>query len=495
MSPFFLIVVLIVAAVAPYVIRDEQRVRKISLALTVLAVAIVWSFNIPALFGNTHVWYGDWFATHQFSALVALLVSVVYLTANVVSLRYVDHERAVGALTAAQARLYFASIHLFSLCMFTTLMANNTMLLWIALEGTTLSTTLLVALYKRDAAVEAAWKYVILCSTGIGLGLIGAFIASYAAINGAGATVAQAFSFSFLLAHASTLDPALMHWAFVFLFIGFGTKVGLVPMHTWLPDAHSQTPSPISGMLSGVLLNVALYAILRYKTIVDGVSGSDAWSNNFFIVFGVMSVALPAFILLAQKNYKRMLAYSSIEHMGLVTFAFGLGPIGTIAGLMHMIGHAIIKSALFFNAGEILLRVKTTKINLVRGLVRVAPITSTLWVVGFLAILGAPPFSLFASEFQLMRVGFGVHPVLTTLVVILLTIVAFGMMRHAVSMIFGDPTIEVSESVGARGHDEHWNVTHTVVTLQLVCVIILGFWFMTDSGYGFIESVAHVVRF
>lgn len=495
MTPFIVIIILLAASIAPFLISSERVVRYISIALSLIAALGMLMLSLPVLQGSSTTWYGGSLATHSFGALMIVLVAIVYIAASIVSVRYISRERAEGLLDKKQARLYFSLIHLFVLCMFVTLLANNTMLLWIALEGTTLSTTLLVALYKSDASIEAAWKYIILCSTGIGIGLLGVMLSSYSAMVGVGASITDAFSLDFLLAHASQLDPSIIRFAFVFLFVGFGTKAGLVPMHTWKPDAYSKAPAPISALFSGVLLNVALYTIVRYKTIVDSVLESSKWTDTFFITFGVISVVLPAVILIVQHNYKRMLAYSSVEHAGLMTFAFGLGPIGTVAALMHMVGHSLIKSGLFFGAGEILMHTKTTKLDAIRGLSRTLPITSWLWIIGLLGLLGAPPFALFASEYQLIRGGFVSHPVLTLLIVTSLTVVAVSMMRHVIGMLFGEP-IAATPTIDAHGHKtEQWNLTHTIIVLELIALVVVGFWFMTEQGYSFIQTIASAIRF
>lgn len=489
--PLVVFTVLLLGAATPYIVRSEKHLSRLSLLWSVCAGFGMSAIALSVFQSGGAVLFGQWFSAGSFGAVMMLLVSVVSVSASIVSIRYIGHERTEDILNEQQARLYFSCFHLFVLSMFLALIADNTMLLWIALEGTTLSTTLLVALYKKDASIEAAWKYVLLCSTGIGLGLIGVLMTTHAAIIGTGASTMEAFSLRYLVAHAAEFNPDIMRWAFVFIFVGFGTKAGLVPMHAWLPDAHSKTPSPISAMLSGLLLNVALFTILRYKLIVDSTFGNSGWTNTFFLVFGLVSVALPAIILLVQRNYKRMLAYSSIEHMGLMTFGFGLGSIGTIAATMHMVGHAFTKSALFFAAGEILLRTKTTKLELIRGLSSSLPITSVLFLAGILGILGAPSSALFASEFQLLRGGFGLFPLGTIGIAAFLTLVAFSMMRHSIALIFGEPT----ETVKREKKQETWNITHTVIAIHLAALVFFGMWFLTSSGYEAMRSVAESIQF
>ena len=255
-------------------------------------------------------------------------------------------------------------------------------------------------------------------------------------------------------------------------------------MHTWLPDAHSKTPSPVSAMLSGILLNVALFTVLRFKLITDTALGSSAWTGGFFLTFGLLSIALPAFILLTQENYKRLLAYSSIEHMGILSFAVGLGPAGAVAAVMHMVGHTLAKSLLFFGAGDILLRWKSTKIANIRGVMRAAPVTGILFLLGLLMLLAVPPSPLFVSELMVVAVGMSQRPALTLLFLLLLVIVCIGMMRAVFRMLFSHDPAPVKR---ARG----WNLTRAIMLIELLFLIAVGVFFMTNEGFRLAASIAH----
>lgn len=491
MTPVFLSLFLVVIALLPYVLRTERAVRVSAAVAAILAavgavVMVAPAFTGAAIQWNQGAWYVD-----AFTAYVVSLIAIVYIAATLVSVRYIKHEHHEGILSLGNVRLYFSLLHVFVLTMFVAVLADNVVLMWIALEGTTLSTTMLVALYKKDASIEAAWKYIILCSTGISLGLVGVLMTSYAATVG-GAGEHAIFSLHYLREHATALDPAIMRWAFIFILIGLGTKVGFVPMHTWLPDAHSKTPSPISAMLSGILLNVALAVVLRFKTLTDGSLGTSDWTESLFIVFGILSLLLPAFVLLIQQNYKRMLAYSSVEHMGLIAFAIGLGPAGLVAALMHMAGHMLAKSMLFFTAGELFLQWKTTKIDLIRNAWKQSPYTAALFLLGILTILAAPPTALFASEYLILREGFVVHPWLSLILVGALTMVLIGMMRPTVQMLFAAAASDApAQLVPAR---ERWRITHTIAVCQLVACIALGVWFFSPSGIAFMQTIAFAVR-
>jgi hydrogenase-4 component F len=355
--------------------------------------------------------------------------------------------------------------------------------MWIALEGTTLSSTFLVGIYRKKTSLEAAWKYIIICSTGITVGLLGILLTGYGA-SLAGVHGSDIFIISSLIQNAQLISPEIMRWAFVFLFVGFGAKVGLVPMHTWLPDAHSNAPSPISALFSGILLNVALYAILRFKFITDVALGGSQWTSQLFLFFGTISILFPALMMLVQTNYKRMLAYSSIEHMGLITFALSLSPIGSIAAVIHMIGHALTKSALFFGAGELLLNYETTQTEKVRAVLKRAPFTGALFLLGILAIIALPPSVLFLSEYIMFVSAFVTHPVIALLIFAALSVIAYSMLKSTVSMLFSKDGNE-----GLELKKEKWNTTHVVIAVQLALVVGLTFVFASDSGIEFINSI------
>jgi len=377
------------------------------------------------------------------------------------------------------------SVPLFVLSMLVAIFANNVGLLWVALEATTLSTTMLVSFYGKKSSMEAAWKYIMLCSTGIALGLFGILVMGYAG-SAAGLHEAEAFRINFLSDVAPSMNPGIVMWSFVFLFIGFGTKIGLVPMHTWLPDAHSKTPAPVSAMLSGILLNVAFFTLLRFKNIVDQTLGSSDWTNQFFLLFGVLTIMLPAIILLIQRNYKRMLAYSTVEHMGIMAFLVGLGPVGMIAFTVHMIGHALSKSTLFFGAGELLQRFESTKFHLVHDVMRRAPRTGFLFLVAALFLIAVPPTGLFLSEFVLVGLGMTTNPILTILAVLGITLAGLGLLKHLFEMLFGPVVPEEKQDTPV----ETWNLTHTVMSLQLAIGLVFGIWVLFGDGWTVLSGIS-----
>jgi hydrogenase-4 component F len=348
-------------------------------------------------------------------------------------------EEEHGKLTVARIRLYHSMYQLFTFTMLLALLTNNVGVLWVAMEAATLTTVLLVSLYRTPASLEAAWKYFILCGVGIALALFGTILLYFAAekLLGAGG---GALLWTELNDVRGDLEPRVLSIAFVFLLVGYGTKVGLVPLHNWLPDAHAEGPTPVSAVLSGLLLNVALYAVVRCKVLVDGAL-PGAFAKNLMIGFGLVSVVVAAFLLLRQRDIKRLFAYSSIEHMGIITFAFGLGgPVANFAGLLHMTVHSLTKSAIFFAAGHAAQKTGTQLMEHIRGLVTISPVVGWGLVLGTLAILGMPPFGVFASEFLILTTAMRELAWSTPFLLIALGVAFAAVFSKVQPMVFGETT-------------------------------------------------------
>jgi hydrogenase-4 component F len=318
------------------------------------------------------------------------------------------------------------------------LIANNIGLMWVAIELATLTTVLMVGLYRTHEALEAAWKYFILGSVGIALALFGTILVYMAALPVVGEGP-DAMTWTVLIAHVAAFDPALLNVAFVFLLLGYGTKVGLAPLHAWLPDAHAEGPTPISAVLSGLLLNVALYAVLRFKLLLAANPGAIA-PGPLMVTMGLTSLVFAAFMLYRRRDIKRMFAYSSIEHMGIIAFAFGMGgPLANFAGLLHMTMHSLTKSAIFFAVGHIAQVKGTQKIADIRGLTVTHPWLGWSLVVGVVAIAGLPPMGIFMSEFLVVSSTFAREPLLAIPLVFGL-LIAFGALFLRIGgLAFGDP--------------------------------------------------------
>jgi hydrogenase-4 component F len=379
------------------------------------------------------------FFIDPFNVFLVALTAFVGLTTAIFSRPYMRIEQQHGRLTAARLRLYHSMYQLFNFTMLLALMTNNMGILWVALEAATLTTVLLVSLYRTPASLEAAWKYFILCGVGIAQALFGTILLYFAAEKLLGAE-GGALLWTELNAVKGALEPTVLSLAFVFLLVGYGTKVGLVPLHNWLPDAHAEGPTPVSAVLSGLLLNVALYAVIRCKVLVEGAL-QTSFARDLLMGFGLLSVVVAAFLLSRQKDIKRLFAYSSVEHMGIITFAFGMGgPIANFAGLLHMTVHSLTKSAIFFAAGHAAQKAGTQMIDGIRGLITLSPVVGWGLALGSLAILGMPPFGVFASEFLILTTAMREHSWATPFLLLALGVAFAAVFSKVQPMIFGETT-------------------------------------------------------
>ncbi len=343
-----------------------------------------------------------------------IIGALVGFTTSVFSAGYIAHELETRRLKRRDLRFYHAMYQLLMFAMNLALVANNIGLMWVAIEFATLTTVVMVGLYRTNAALEAAWKYFILGSVGIALALFGTILVYLAAEERLGQGL-SAMAWDHLVRRSAAFDPALLNLAFVFLLLGYGTKVGLAPVHAWLPDAHAEGPTPISAVLSGLLLNVALFALLRFKLIMAG-NPRVLSPGPMMVTMGLMSLVFAGFMIYRRRDIKRMFAYSSIEHMGIITLAFGLGgPLANFAGLLHMTMHSLTKSAIFFGVGYVSQLEGTQRIADIRGLTASQPLLGWLLVIGVAAIAGLPPFGVFTSEFLLVTSTFARLPWLAVL--------------------------------------------------------------------------------
>jgi hydrogenase-4 component F len=386
---------------------------------------------------------GGQFYIDSFNVYLIALTTFVGLTTSIFSRPYMAHELAAGRVTAGRLRLYHASFQGFLFTMLLALSTNNLGVLWVALEGATLATVLLVSLYRTPESVEAAWKYFILCGVGIAQALFGTVLLYFAAARVI-PDPNQALLWSVLHGHAAELEPSVIAIAFIFLLVGYGTKVGLVPLHNWLPDAHSEGPTPMSAVLSGLLLNVALYAVVRVKMLADGALQAGSLhpphlAGSLMMGFGLLSFIVAGLFLHRQRDIKRLYSYSSIEHMGLMTFGFGLGgPLATFGALLHMTVHSLTKSAIFVTVGHASQIAGTQVMNRVRGLIRTQPPVGWGLLIGTLAVAGFPPFGVFTSEFLLLTATMEYRPWLTLPLLVGLAVAFAGLFRHLHPMVFGE---------------------------------------------------------
>ncbi|MHB8810787.1 MAG: hydrogenase 4 subunit F [Desulfobulbaceae bacterium] len=380
---------------------------------------------------------GKLFYVDAFNVYLILLNAFVGMTTAIFSGPYMAHELAIGRVDAGRMRLYHAMYQGFLLTMLVALSTNNLGILWVAVEGATLATVLLVSLYRTPKSIEAGWKYFILCGVGIAQALFGTVLVYFAAervLPGSD----EALLWSVLHQRAGQMDPAVLTLAFVFLLIGYGTKVGLVPLHNWLPDAHSEGPTPMSAILSGLLLNIALYALVRFKMLVDPAIGSNL-AGLMMMGFGLLSFTVAGLLLHRQQDVKRLFSYSSIEHMGLMTFAFGLGgSMATFGALLHMIVHSLTKSAIFVTVGHVSHVAGSQAIDHIRGLIHTQPVIGWCFLIATVALAGFPPFGIFTSEFLLFTATMKSYPWLVIPLLSGLAVAFAGLFRHMQLMVYGD---------------------------------------------------------
>jgi hydrogenase-4 component F len=378
------------------------------------------------------------FFIDPFNVFLVTLTAFVGLTTALFSRPYMRVEMAHGRLSAGRLRLYHSMYQLFTFTMLLALTTNNIGLLWVAMEGATLSTVLLVTLYRTPASLEAGWKYFILCGVGIAQALFGTILVYFAAEKVLGGEGVTALLWTHLDAVKGQLEPRVMSIAFVFLLVGYGTKVGLAPLHNWLPDAHAEGPTPISAVLSGLLLNVAIYAVVRCKVLVEGSLHSQL-PSNMLMGFGLTSVLLASFFLWRQRDIKRLFAYSSVEHMGIITFAFGMGgPVANFAALLHMTVHSLTKSAIFFTVGHAAQKAGSQLMDEIRGLITLSPAIGWGLMLGSLAILGLPPFGVFAAEFLILTTAMKQQPWATPILLLALGVAFAAIFGRVQPMVFGD---------------------------------------------------------
>ncbi len=410
---------------------------------------------------------GGWLALDALGLLFLAIVSLLFFVSSLYGFSYLTNAASAAEDEKTRRdpeRLFIACLLFFLATMSLVTVAHHFGLLWVAIEATTLASAPLIFFHRTVHSLEATWKYLLICSVGIALALFGTFfLAAASATKGEGfpLTVDQ------LIRIGNLLDARLLRIAFIFLLVGYGTKMGLAPMHTWLPDAHSEAPSVVSSLLSGVLLNCAFLGILRsYQVCVA--AGQAAFAQSILLIFGMLSMLLAAVFILNQPDYKRMLAYSSVEHMGILALGIGLGPAAFFYTLFHALNHSLTKGMLFLSAGNILAVYKTKTSSAISGLIKHLPRTGALWVIGFLAITGTPLFGLFVSEFNILGAAVSQERyVVATLFLFLLTAIFIGMGARILPMAQGSP-----QEGGSKSKEDFW--TWAAPLALLTMTILLG---------------------
>jgi hydrogenase-4 component F len=419
---------------------DRRRAAEINVGLSLVTFLAAAALTARVIGEGNLVAGREQFFLDPFNVFLVALTAFVGLTTSIFSRPYMRVEIEHGRLSARRLRLYHSMYQLFMAMMLVALTTNNLGLLWVSMEAATLSTVLLVTLYRTPASLEAGWKYFILCGVGIAQALFGTILLYFAAEKVLGAAGVSALLWTHLVAVKGELEPTVLSLAFVFLLVGYGTKVGLAPLHNWLPDAHAEGPTPVSAVLSGLLLNVAIYAVVRCKVLVEG-SLQSSLPSNMLMGFGLLSVVLAAFFLWRQRDIKRLFAYSSIEHMGIVTFAFGMGgAVANFAALLHMTVHSLTKSAIFFTVGHAAQKAGSQRIEDIRGLLAMNPTIGWGLMLGSLAILGMPPFGVFASEFLILTTAMKQQPWATPILLVALGVAFAAIFGRVQSMVSGEAT-------------------------------------------------------
>jgi hydrogenase-4 component F len=454
--------ILVIPGVAIPVLALVSSYR-LGAGLNILACAMTFAAAVSLLF--TEHPRSDLIIIDDFNIFLIVLTTFVGFTTSIFSASYLAHEIETGRLTPAFLRFYHAMYQALMGAMNVALVANNIGLMWVGVEVATLSTVMMVGIYRTPEAIEAAWKYFILGSVGIGLAFFGTILVYLVTQDVVGDGL-PAMSWDLLVKSAPMLDSKLLSLAFVFLLVGYGTKVGLAPFHAWLPDAHAEGPTPISAVLSGLLLNVALYALLRFKMVLAGNPGAiDV--GAIMVTLGLVSLVFAAFMLYRRRDIKRLFAYSSIEHMGIAAFAFGMGgPLANFAGLLHMTMHSLIKSGIFFSVGHIAQVKGTQRIAAISGISVTHPVLAAVFALGVVAIAGLPPFGMFTSEFMLVSSTFARQPILSVVLVGGL-LVAFGaLVLRLQDVVFGQP------AGGARPAQ----ASYVPAFVHLTLVLVAGLW-------------------
>lgn len=425
------------------------------------------------------------------SGFFLLTVAGVTVLAAIGSVAYLSAEEDAGTLTTFQIRLYFIAFGLFASLMLASLETGNLGLLFVLIEASTLASAALVGLEGKARSLEAAWKYVIISSLGVTIALAGTLFLFYAG-SALHLTSDQRLTWPYLFAHAAALAPQPLRLAFLLGVVGYGTKVGLAPMHTWLPDAHAEAPSPASAMLSAALLNTGMYAIIRFLAITQVRLGAT-FPRSVLLTFGFASVVIGVLFMVRRGNFKRLFAYSSVEHMGIIAVALGFGGVlGLYGALLHTLNHAIAKAVLFLNSGEVSQRYRTRETAGVTGLLTAVPAAGGALLLGSLAVLGSPPFGLFLSELTIVRAGFAqASPVFPLLLLGLLVIAFVAFARTTMSMVTGTGPTGLALPDPCRGRAARLG---RVIPLAagLVALLALGLWIPGGLNTAILHSMATI---
>ncbi len=464
----FLLLTPLVGGILVTVFRKKRIIEIVTICSASLILIQVFFILYEIINEKTLSAFGNAFYVDSFGAVILLPISIVGFVSVLYSKNYMGRQYDIGLVDDKHIVRYYQGLSIFLLSMLIVPITNNLGVMWVTVEATTLISVLLIMLYFKENAIEAAWKYLIIATVGLSFALIGTVFFYYANIS-AGSSE-DAMNWTGMVHNSKLFDPNLVKIAFVFILVGYGTKAGLAPMHTWLPDAHSEAPTPVSALLSGVLLNCALYGIIRFHIVSSGTLG-PTFSNQLLIILAVVSIGIAAASIYFQKDMKRMLAYSSVEHMGIVSLGIGFGGMfGIYGAILQIINHAIAKPLMFFASGTISQKYETKVMSKIKGIIKVMPITGALFLIGGFALVGMPPFNIFLSEFLVLSSGFQSGQFLVTMIVISFLVITFAVfLRHLIKMTFGNPVLEMKK-------DEMGKLAIAPMIILASLVIIFGFY-------------------
>jgi hydrogenase-4 component F len=492
----WLLIVPLIASPLSFLVRRRSVMEVVNLAAFALLLCLAAALGVQVLrSGPVSLWNGFFYAD-ALSALLVLLTSFVALVCSIYAVGYFRHDEKSGIfrekeerhvpLAVPKLREYYSLTPLFVFSMVLVALANNLGMLWVAIEGTTLASVFLVMFYGRETSLEAAWKYAVIGGVGLSMALFGTILTYYSAHLALGTDTLAGLNWSVLVGNAAHFDKPTMRLAFILILLGYGTKAGIAPMHTWKPDAYSEAPVPGAALLAAAVLNCALYGLVRFYILSSKCLGPE-FASHLLILFGLLSMGVAVPFILVQKNFRRMLAYSSIDHSGIMVLALGFGgPLGALGMLLHMTFHSITKPLLFFCAGNVQQQLKTDLFREARGgLINSMPLTGAAFLMVTLAVTGAPPFSLFLSEFTILRAGLDRgHLVLAILFITFLVAIFSGFLIHVANLVLGpDPGLPPAETC-------RWKKS-SVVGLALV-IIVMGFWIPAPL-FTLIQGAADIV--
>lgn len=446
------------AALISLVTARRSIIESVSVIAASLAFASALFIAIKVAAAGVYVPF-RFFSVDALGAIVLLIVAGIGLATVVYSVPYFQKETAKNIVGFKRVRQYYVLLNLFIAALFCAITVSNPIFAFVFVEATTLSTALLISFYNKPSAIEAAWKYLIINSVGILLGFFGTLLYF---INPSSMGVNGSISWQLLAANAAQINPLIARISFVFVLIGYGTKVGFAPMHTWKPDAYSKAPAPLGAMLSGAVLPAAFLIILKFRKITDLAIG-PLFGQKLFIIFGLLSIVIAAVIMLTAKNYKRLLAYSCVENAGVIALGFGFGGLGTFAAILHLIYYSCVKVILFFSAGNLLLKYSSSRIINIKGALGILPVTSVLFISGFLMVTGLPPAGTFLTKMFILSAGMTTYPAASLIAIFGMTIVFVGFLKHVTSMFFGSSP----ESIAA-GEGNIWLIIPPLAFLAII---------------------------